>query len=50
MAPPPVPERQVTQAAALGVAVVMVPWTLHNLSTNCAATPRFVVTHTVNRD
>lgn len=33
-----------------GDVVAMMPWTLHNFSMNCAATPRFMVTHTVLRD
>jgi hypothetical protein len=33
--------------AEAGDVVVMQPWTMHNLSMNCAAAPRFVVTHTV---
>ena len=35
--------------AAAGDVVVMQPWTLHNLSMNCADRPRFMVTHTVYR-
>jgi hypothetical protein len=33
-----------------GDVVVMMPWTLHNFSMNCATTPRFMVTHTVLRN
>jgi hypothetical protein len=36
--------------AAAGDLVVMQPWTMHNLSMNCRATPRMMVTHTIYRD
>jgi hypothetical protein len=32
-----------------GDVVAMMPWTLHTLSMNCAATPRLMVTHTILR-
>ena len=32
-----------------GDVAYMLPWTLHNVSMNCASTPRFMVTHTVYR-
>ncbi len=35
--------------AEAGDVVVMQPWTLHNLSMNCASGPRCMVTHTVFR-
>jgi Phytanoyl-CoA dioxygenase (PhyH) len=35
--------------AAAGDLVVMQPWTMHNLSMNCRATPRIMVTHTIDR-
>jgi hypothetical protein len=34
---------------APGDLAVMQPWTLHNLSMNCASTPRFMVTQTASR-
>jgi hypothetical protein len=37
--------RELTGVA--GDVAFMLPWTLHNVSMNCAATPRFMVTHTV---
>jgi hypothetical protein len=36
-------------AADAGDVVVMLPWTMHSLSMNCAATPRFMVTHWILR-
>jgi hypothetical protein len=35
--------------AEAGDVVVMLPWTMHNLAMNCAATPRFMVTHSIYR-
>jgi hypothetical protein len=35
--------------AEAGDIVVMQPWTMHNLSMNCADAPRFMVTHTIFR-
>jgi hypothetical protein len=35
--------------AGAGDVVAMLPWTLHNFSMNCAAVPRFMVTHTAHR-
>jgi hypothetical protein len=32
-----------------GDVVAMMPWTLHNMSMNCATVPRFMVTHTILR-
>jgi hypothetical protein len=34
---------------APGDVIVMMPWTMHNLSMNCSERPRFMVTHTVMR-
>jgi hypothetical protein len=39
--------RVVELTAAAGDVVVMLPWTLHSLAMNCAAAPRFMVTHTI---
>ena len=41
--------RVVELTARVGDMVVMLPWTLHNLSMNCADAPRFMVTHTLHR-
>jgi ectoine hydroxylase-related dioxygenase (phytanoyl-CoA dioxygenase family) len=35
--------------AGAGDVVVMQPWTMHNLSMNCADRPRFMVTHSIYR-
>ena len=35
--------------AEAGDVVAMLPWTMHNLSMNCAAAPRFMVTHSIYR-
>ena len=34
--------------AAAGDVVVMLPWTLHSLAMNCAAAPRFMVSHSIH--
>ena len=34
---------------AAGDVAIMLPWTLHNLSMNTAATPRFMVTQSLHR-
>jgi hypothetical protein len=35
--------------ANAGDLVVMLPWTMHSLSRNCVATPRFMVTQSIYR-
>lgn len=42
--------RVVELTAEAGDVVVMLPWTLHNASTNSALQPRFMVTHSIYRD
>lgn len=44
-----VPVRVAELTGAPGDLVVMHPWTMHNMSMNCAAGPRFMVTHSVYR-
>lgn len=44
-----VPVRVAELTAQAGDIVAMLPWTMHNLSMNCATTPRFAVTHTLHR-
>jgi hypothetical protein len=41
--------RVVELTAGAGDVVVMLPWTLHNISMNCARAPRFMVTQTLLR-
>lgn len=41
--------RVVELTADAGDVVVMLPWTLHSASTNTAARPRMMVTHTIHR-
>lgn len=41
--------RVVELTGQAGDVVAMLPWTFHNISMNCAATPRFMVTHSVSR-
>jgi hypothetical protein len=44
-----VPVRVAELTGQAGDLVVMHPWTMHNMSMDCAATPRFAVTRTVHR-